>query len=74
MPGLEAAAAGIASAIQRVAVSIEVAMDQFPHWRQNPDERRRLRSGLDKPLLDSQVPAKSCAEIIDNVMNVLEKV
>ncbi|OBB07635.1 deoxyribonuclease HsdR [Mycolicibacterium fortuitum] len=60
--------------IQRVAVSIEVAMDQFPHWRQNPDERRRLRSGLYKPLLDSQVPAKSCAEIIDNVMNVLEKV
>lgn len=42
--------------------------------RQNPDERRRLRSGLYKPLLDSQVPAKSCTEIIDNVMNVLEKV
>lgn len=60
--------------IQRVAVSIEVAVDQFPHWRQNPDERRRLRSGLYKPLLDSHVPAKSCAEIIDNVMNVLEKV
>lgn len=60
--------------IQRVAVSIEVAMDQFPHWRQNPDERRRLRSGLYKPLLDSQVPARSCTEIIDNVMNVLEKV
>ncbi|BDB43298.1 hypothetical protein [Mycobacterium kiyosense] len=60
--------------IQRVAVSIEVAVDQFPHWRQNPDERRRLRSGLYKPLLDSQVPAKSCAEIIDNVMTVLEKV
>ncbi|QZH62855.1 HsdR family type I site-specific deoxyribonuclease [Mycolicibacterium farcinogenes] len=60
--------------IHRIAVSIEVAMDQFPHWRQNPDERRRLRSGLYKPLLDSQVPAKSCAEIIDNVMNVLEKV
>lgn len=60
--------------IQWVAVSIEAAMDQFPHWRQNPDERRRLRSGLYKPLLDSHVPATSCAEIIDNVMNVLEKV
>lgn len=60
--------------IQRVALSIEVAVDQFPHWRQNPDERRRLRSGLYKPLLDSRVPARSCAEIIDNVMTLLEKV
>ncbi|BBZ02764.1 hypothetical protein MCHIJ_22010 [Mycolicibacterium chitae] len=59
--------------IQRVAVSIEVAVDQFPHWSQNADERRRLRSGLYKPLLDSHVPAKICAEVIDNIMNVLEK-
>jgi len=65
---------GLKVDIQRVALSIEVAVDQFPHWQQNPDERRRLRSGLYKPLLDSQVPAKSCAEIIDNVMTVLEKV
>lgn len=70
----EHALSGLQIDVQRIAVSIEVAMDQFPHWRQNPDERRRLRSGLYKPLLDSQVPAKSCAEIIDNVMNVLEKV
>lgn len=65
---------GLKVDIQWIAESIEVAVDQFPHWRQNPDERRRLRSGLYKPLLDSQVPAKSCTEIIDNVMNVLEKI
>src|SRR5262249_10207545 len=65
---------GLEVDIQRVAVSIEGAVGQSPHWRQNPDARRRLRSGLYKPLLDSQVPAKSCAEIIDNVMTVLEKI
>ena len=60
--------------IQYIATTIDVAVDQFPHWKQNPDERRRLRSGLYKPLLDNRVPAKACNEIIENVMNVLEKV
>lgn len=64
---------GLSIDIQRTALDIEVAVDQFPHWRQNPDERRRLRSGLYKPLLHSQVPTNSCAEIIDTVMNVLEQ-
>lgn len=60
--------------VPKIVTSIEVAMDQFPHWHDNTDERRRLRSGLYKPLLDSQVPAKSCAHIIDTVMDVMEKV
>lgn len=60
--------------LAHVALTIEIAVDQFPHWKQNPDERRRLRSGLYKPLLDSKVPANACNEIIENVMNVLEKI
>ncbi|MHC6591555.1 type I restriction endonuclease subunit R [Arthrobacter sp. C152] len=63
-----------AADIQGIATTIEIAVDQFPHWKQNIDERRRLRSGLYKPLLDSKVPVKECNEIIENVMNVLDKV
>jgi type I restriction enzyme R subunit len=70
----EPALSGLSVDIQYIATTIEVAVDQFPHWRQNADERRRLRGGLYKPLLDSKVPAGSCNEIIENVMNVLEKV
>jgi type I restriction enzyme R subunit len=70
----EPALSGLEVDIQRIATTIDIAVDQFPHWKQNADERRRLRSGLYKPLLDSNVPTKSCNEIIENVMNVLEKV
>lgn len=70
----EPALSGLKVDIQRIATTIEIAVEQFPHWKQNPDERRRLRSGLYKPLLDNKVPAKACNEIIENVMNVLEKV
>ena len=58
--------------IQHFAVNIELAVDQFPHWRQNPDEERRLRSGLYKPLLG--LPAEPRRELIEKIMNVLEKV
>jgi len=71
---VEPALSGLRVDIQHIATNIEIALDQFPHWKQNPDERRRLRSGLYKPLLDNKVPAKACNEIIENVMNVLEKV
>ena len=58
--------------IQHFAVNLELAVDQFPHWRQNPDEERRLRSGLYKPLLG--LPAEPRRELIEKIMNVLEKV
>ena len=58
--------------IRRIAVNVELAVEQFPHWRQNADEERRLRSGLYKPLLE--LPAKSRKEVIEKIMNVLEKV
>jgi type I restriction enzyme R subunit len=58
--------------IQRLAVNIELAVDQYPHWRENADEERRLRSGLYKPLLE--LPAEPRREIIEKVMNVLGKI
>ncbi len=70
----EPALSGLRVDFQYIATTIEIAVSQFPHWKQNPDERRRLRSGLYKPLLDNKVPAKACNEIIENVMNVLEKI
>ncbi len=58
--------------IQRLAINVELAVEQFPHWRQNADEERRLRSGLYKPLLE--LPAAPRKDIIEKIMNVLEKV
>jgi type I restriction enzyme, R subunit len=53
------------------ASEIEVELGKFPHWLQNPDERRRLRLGLYKPLLD--LPAEERKQLIERVMQVLEK-
>lgn len=69
---MEPALAGLKIDIQRLAVDVELAVDQFPHWRENADEERRLRSGLYKPLLS--LPAEPRKEIIEKIMNVLEKV
>jgi type I restriction enzyme, R subunit len=68
----EPALQGLKVDIQRLAVNVELAVEQFPHWRQNADEERRLRSGLYKPLLE--LPAEPRKEIIEKIMNVLEKV
>lgn len=68
----EPALAGVKVDIQRLAVGVEVAVDQYPHWRENADEERRLRSGLYRPLLD--LPAEPRKEIIEKIMNVLEKI
>jgi type I restriction enzyme R subunit len=68
----EPALAGLKVDIQRLAVDVELAVDQFPHWRENADEERRLRSGLYKPLLG--LPAEPRKAMIEKIMNVLEKV
>jgi len=68
----EPALEGLKVDIQHLAANIELAVEQFPHWRQNADEERRLRSGLYKPLLG--LPAEPRKEIIEKIMNVLEKV
>lgn len=69
---LDPALEGLKVDIEHFAVNIESAVDQFPHWLQNPDEERRLRSGLYKPLLG--LPAEPRRELIEKIMNVLEKI
>lgn len=68
----ETALQGLKVDIQRLAVDIELAVDQYPHWRENTDEERRLRGGLYRPLLE--LPAEPHREIFEKIMNVLEKV
>jgi type I restriction enzyme R subunit len=53
------------------ANEVEVTMSKFPHWRQNPDEKRRLRTGLYKPLVN--LPAGPRSQLIDKIMQVLEE-
>ena len=50
---------------------IETMLAKFPSWRENPDERRRLRAGLYKPLL--ALGKDDRAAVIDRVMQVLEQ-
>ena len=57
--------------IQQVASSVEVTLEQYPHWRDNPDEERRLRSELYKPLL--ALPAEPRRDVIENIMNALSR-
>jgi type I restriction enzyme, R subunit len=68
----EQALTGLKVDIQQLAVDVDRAVDDFPHWRENADEERRLRSGLYRPLLGLAAEARK--EIIEKVMSVLEKV
>ena len=44
---------------------------KFPNWRENADEKCRLRLNLYKPLL--AIPAQRRAEVIERIMQVLEQ-
>lgn len=50
---------------------IETVIVKFPSWRENPDERRRLRASLYKPLLD--LGKEDRAGVIERIMKVLEQ-
>lgn len=50
---------------------IEMVLSKFPSWRENPDEKRRLRAGLYKPLL--ALPKDDRAAVIERIMQVLEQ-
>lgn len=50
---------------------IETVLGKFPSWRENPDERRRLRASLYKPLLD--LGKDDRAAVIERIMQVLEQ-
>lgn len=48
---------------------IETVLAKFPSWRENPDEKRRLRAGLYTPLL--ALGKEDRAAIIEQIMQVL---
>ncbi len=50
---------------------IETVLAKFPSWRENPDEKRRLRAGLYKPLL--ALGKDDRAAVIERIMQVLEQ-
>jgi type I restriction enzyme R subunit len=50
---------------------IETMLGKFPSWRENPDEKRRLRAGLYKPLL--ALGKEERAAVIERIMQVLEQ-
>lgn len=50
---------------------IETVLTKFPSWRENADERRRLRAGLYKPLLG--LDREDRAAVIERIMQVLEQ-
>lgn len=62
--------AGIDAA--QVAREVEELLERFPNWVDNPDEQRRLRLSLYKPLLVLDKDER--ARIVDDVMNVLARV
>lgn len=50
---------------------IETVLGKFPSWRENPDERRRLRASLYRPLLD--LGKDDRAGVIERIMQVLDQ-
>lgn len=53
------------------AREIAVTLAKFPNWRENADEKRRLRLNLYKPLL--AISTQERAEVIERIMQVLEQ-
>jgi type I restriction enzyme R subunit len=53
------------------ANEVETILAKFPNWRENSDEKRRLRLGLYKPLLS--LAAAERAQVIERIMQVLER-
>jgi len=80
--GLSKRGAAIAQELKRVvgydysyfgaSQQIEVLLDEHPHWKHNPDERRRLRTRMYGPLRDVDKELRATA--VDSVMSVLEQV
>ena len=60
-------AAGISTLT--LAREVETLMDRFPNARANPDEKRRLRAALYRPLL--QLPAAGRTEIVKRILTIL---
>lgn len=54
------------------AGEVDALTAQFPNWNENPDEQRRLRLSLYKPLLG--LAAEDRARIVETTMDVLSEV
>jgi type I restriction enzyme R subunit len=54
-----------------VAKEVEALLDKFPNWVENPDERRRLRLNLYKPVLT--LPDEQRKTAVEQIMHVLEQ-
>jgi type I restriction enzyme R subunit len=55
-----------------VAREVETLIERFPNWSENPDEQRRLRLSLYKPLL--ALDKDDRARTVDDTMHVLARV
>lgn len=54
-----------------VARDVENLLGKFPHWVENPDEQRRLRLNLYKPVI--QLPDEQRRAAVERIMDVLEQ-
>ncbi|HEX2765642.1 MAG TPA: HsdR family type I site-specific deoxyribonuclease [Candidatus Limnocylindria bacterium] len=54
-----------------LAKEVESLLNKFPNWRENPDEQRRLRLNLYKPVIN--LPDDQRKAVVDQTMQVLEQ-
>jgi hypothetical protein len=52
-----------------VAREVEATLTKFPNWQENPDEQRRLRLNMYKPLIG--LPTEQRATAVEEIMEVL---
>ena len=54
-----------------VAREVETLLGKFPNWVENPDEQRRLRLNLYKPVI--KLPDEKRKAAVEQIMQVLEQ-
>lgn len=54
-----------------VAREVETLLDKFPNWVENPDEQRRLRLNLYKPVI--KLPDEQRRTVVEEIMQLLEQ-
>lgn len=54
---------------KELAVEVETLLSRFPTAGANPDERRRLRAALYRPLLS--LPLEERLKVVDNIFSIL---
>ncbi|MFJ3081771.1 type I restriction endonuclease subunit R [Streptomyces halstedii] len=54
-----------------VAREVETLLDKFPNWVENPDEQRRLRLNLYKPVI--KLPDEQRRTVVEEIVQLLEQ-